>query len=62
MPFLSPKKLFSFWKYLNFRSDFFVHIGKKFLTSQTQKQKVNHTKKFGQLMEYNIKKVFLEKS
>ena len=28
MFFISPKKLFSFWRYLSFCSDFFFHVGK----------------------------------
>ena len=29
MVFISPKKLFSFWKYLNFCPDFFSYVGKR---------------------------------
>ena len=85
MPLISPYKLFSFWRYLNFRPEFFVHIWERLYKkakvnfniyrSQTGKQlttmnilpniswgKCSQTVKFGQLIEYNVRNIFPEKS
>ena len=74
---ISPKKLFSFWRYLNFCSNFFVKLRliSKYMTSLTGKQiitihilpnisrgKGNQTVKFIQLIEHNVRNIFLEKS
>ena len=87
---ISPKKLFSFWRYLSFCLDFLImyqnglkRYGKKrikkirliskFMTSQPGKQTItthilpnisrrrgNGTKKFGQLIERNMRNIFLK--
>ena len=85
MLFISPQKLFSFSRYLNFCLDFSVmqqnNLIRKiplianFLTSQSGQQTIvihilpnisrsegNQRMKFGQLIEYNMINIFLEKS
>ena len=82
---ISPKKLFSFWRYLSFCLDFLImyqnglikkiRLISKFMTSQPGKQTItthilpnisrrrgNGTMKFGQLIERNMRNIFLEKS
>ena len=85
MLFISPWKLFSFLKYLNFCFDFLVvwknglirkiNLISKFVTSQSgyqtiaihmltniSRSKGNQAMKFGQLIEHNMKNIFLKKS
>ena len=85
MTFISPKKLFSFSRYLKFCLDFFIMqqsnmtrkiwLISEFMTLQPGQQTIvihilpnisrskgNQTKKFGQLIEYNMRNIFLEKS
>ena len=85
MPFISPKKLFSFSRYLKFCLDFFIMqqsnmtrkiwLISEFMTLQPGQQTIvihilpnisrskgNQTKKFGQLIEYNMRNIFQEKS
>ena len=57
MLFVSLKKHLSFWRYLNFCSDFFGHVGNGFIS----RSKGNQTMKFCQLIEYKIRNTFLEK-
>ena len=85
MVFISPEKLFSFWRYLSFCLDFLViyqnGLIKKimlisiFLTSQPGYQTIamhillnvlrskdNQIMQFGQLIERNMRNIFLERS
>ena len=85
MLFISPSKLFSFSRYLNFCLDFMVkqkngllrkiRLISKITTPKRGKQtiaihilfnisrcKEKQGMKFGQLVAYNIKNIFLEKS
>ena len=85
MLFISPQKLFSFSRYLNFCLDFLVmqqndlirniNSISNFLTSLPGQQPIlkhilpnisrskgNQTIEFGQLIEYNKRNIFLEKS
>ena len=69
MLFISVQKLFLFSRYLNFCLDFLVvqqnnlirkiRLISNFMTSRS---KGNQTMKFGQLIEYNMRNIFLEKS
>ena len=79
MFFISPQKLFSFSRYLNFCLDFLVmwknslirkiKLISKFVTSiakhiftNVSRTKGNQAMKFCQLVEQNMRKIFLEKS
>ena len=85
MLFISPEKLFSFARYLNFCLDFLVkhrngsvrkkELISKFMTSQPEKQTItiyilpnisrsnsNQAIKLGQLIEYSMRNIFLDKS
>ena len=85
MLFISPQKLFSFSRYLNFCLDFLIkyknglirkiRLISKLMTSQPGKQTITihilpnisrskriEKMKFGQLIEYNMRDIFLEKS
>ena len=73
--FISFLFLFWFSRYLNVCPDFFGYVVKKFMTSKIGKQiiavhilsnisisKSNQTMEFGQLIECNMRNIFLEKS
>ena len=73
--FISFLFLFWFSRYLNVCPDFFGYVVKKFITSKIGKQiiavhilsnisisKSNQTMEFGQLIECNMRNIFLEKS
>ena len=85
MPFLSPRKLFSFSRHLSFCLEFLVmyrndlikkiRLISNFMTSQPSQQTIlihilpnitrskgNQTMKFRQLIECNMRNIFLEKS
>ena len=77
MLFISPQKLFSFSRYLNFCNDVSIRkirLISNFMTPQPGQQTIvihillnisrskgNQTIKFGQLIEYDIRNIFLEK-
>ena len=78
MLFISPKKLFSFLRYLNFCFGFFAHVGKRldnkakvnfktyevtnWATNNILKSTDNQAMKFGQVIESNMTNNFLEES
>ena len=52
-----------FLRYLNFCPDFLAHITHiKYILPNTSRSEGNQTMKFGQLIEYNMTNIFLEKS
>ena len=62
--FVSPQKLFSFSRYLSFSPDFLVMYRNGLIKkiSLISRSKDNYTMKFGQLIECNMRKTFLEQS
>ena len=72
MLFISPQKLFSFSRYLSFCLDFLVMYQKGLIKKMVNfkfydvtpwlKSYFNTHTKFGQLIECNMKTIFLEKS
>ena len=77
MLFISPSKLFSFSRYLSFCLDFLfmyksslirkIRLISKFMTSQPilsniSRSKGNQAMNFGQLIKYNMRNIFVEKS
>ena len=77
MLFISPQKLFSFSRYLNFcltfwscsktasekdEFNFKFYDVTSWLANNILRRTGNQTMKFGQLKEYNMRNIFLEKS
>ena len=67
--------LFSFWRYIHFSFTKKLSLISKFMTSQTEQQKItiiifhnisksksNQAMKFGQLIEQKVRNIFLQKS
>ena len=61
MLFISPQKLFSFSRYLSFCLDFSVMYRNGLMLPNISKSKRNQTMKIGQLIECNMRNVFVEK-
>ena len=69
MLFTSRQKLYSFSRYLSYKVNFNFYDVTALLTNNCNtilpnilRSKGNQAMKFGQLIEYNMKKVFFEKS